>query len=106
MKALKPNASLKDIQDYVAEMDVERGFDSNTVVQKCLMLGEEVGELFKSVRKSHAGMRYSTKGYDPDAAGELADILILLSAIANRLDVDLESAFRDKEAKNNQRTWK
>jgi len=37
---------------------------------------------------------------------ELADILIYLCSIANRLDIDLERAFRDKEEVNKQRTWK
>ena len=42
---------------------------------KCLMLGEEVGELFKAVRK-HA-----------------------------QIKVDLERAFREKEARNKVRVW-
>jgi NTP pyrophosphatase (non-canonical NTP hydrolase) len=106
MPELKLKPTLKDLQEYVSAMELERGFDKNTVLQKCLMLGEEVGELFKSVRKSHGGMRFATKGYDADPASELADILILVSAIANRLDIDLETAFRDKEALNAKRTWR
>jgi NTP pyrophosphatase (non-canonical NTP hydrolase) len=106
MPQLGPNPTLKDIQDYVTAMEQERGFKARTVTQQCLMLGEEVGELFKSVRKSHAGMNYATKGYDADPAGEITDILIFLASIANRLGIDLEAAFRDKEAKNHQRKWK
>ena len=37
---------------------------------------------------------------------ELADILIYVCAIANRYDIDLEKAFRDKEVINHQRVWK
>lgn len=106
MPELNSSLTLKDLQKYVAAMEIERGFDSNTVTQKCLMLGEEVGELFKSVRESHAGLPFATKGYKADPSGELADILILISTIANRLDIDLETAFRDKEAHNAKRTWK
>jgi len=29
----------------------ERGFENETVLEQCLLLGEEVGELFKAVRK-------------------------------------------------------
>jgi NTP pyrophosphatase (non-canonical NTP hydrolase) len=36
----------------------------------------------------------------------LADCLIYLCAIANRYGIDLEAAFRAKEAKNRERTWK
>jgi hypothetical protein len=49
-----------------------------------LLLGEEVGELFKAARKSHAGIAYS-EPHDADAAGELADVLIVMCAVANRL---------------------
>lgn len=104
---LGPNPTLGDIQKYVDDMETERGFDKNSVVQKCLMLCEEVGELCKALRKSHGGMRYDTaKTYKADAAEEIADIVIILSAIANRLGVDIEQAFRDKEARNKQREWR
>jgi NTP pyrophosphatase (non-canonical NTP hydrolase) len=75
-------------------------------LQNCLLLGEEVGELFKVVRKSHADMAIDVdKQYELDAAGEIADIIIMLTAIANRMGVDMEQAFRDKEERNKQRTW-
>jgi hypothetical protein len=35
----------------------------------------------------------------------MADILIILATIANRLDVDLDEAVRSKEAINAGRTW-
>jgi NTP pyrophosphatase (non-canonical NTP hydrolase) len=40
-----------------------------------------------------------------DVADELADCLIYVCAIANRYRVDLEAAFRAKEAKNSEREW-
>lgn len=103
---LPSNPTLKDIQAYVEAMEKERGFSDQTVLQPALLLVEEVGELLKCIRKSHAGMRIDTnKTYDFDTAGEVADILIVLTVIANRLGVDMEQAFRDKEAKNKQRVW-
>lgn len=105
MPELPETPTLGDLQRYVDEMERERGFDANTVLQKCLLLGEEVGELFKAVRRSHAGMRLATPGYKDDAAGELADIVILVCAIANRVGVDLEQAFREKEKHNGRRVW-
>lgn len=50
--SIKKQATLRDIQDYVLEMEKERGFSDNSVIEECLMLGEEVGELFKSIRKN------------------------------------------------------
>jgi NTP pyrophosphatase (non-canonical NTP hydrolase) len=103
--AAKP--TLADIQRYVADMVVERGFHDQSILQECLMLNEEIGELMKCIRKSHADMRLdSGKVYELDAAGEIADILIVLTTIANRLGVDMEQAFRDKEEKNKQRDWR
>lgn len=71
------------------------------------MLAEEVGELMKCIRKSHADMRIDqNKVYEMDTAGEIADILIVLTTIANKLDLDIEQAFRAKEEKNKLRDWR
>lgn len=103
---LPQNPTLDTIQTYVAHMVEERGFQDQTVVQACLMLAEEMGELMKCVRKSHAGMRIDqNKIYDLDAAAEIADILIILTQIANKMDINMEQAFRDKEEKNKRRDW-
>jgi len=101
-----PNApKLSDIQTYVTQLEKERGFADDDVIKKCLLLSEEVGELFKAVRKSEAQMGYATKDYVANPAEEIADILIVLSAIANRLGIDIEQAFRNKEIINHKRTW-
>jgi hypothetical protein len=52
MPNLKSNPTLCDYQQYVSEMIKERGFTENTVLQNSLMLGEEVGGLFKAIRKA------------------------------------------------------
>jgi NTP pyrophosphatase (non-canonical NTP hydrolase) len=105
MVQLKQNPNLRDIQDYVSDMERERGFAEQGPVHKCLMLGEEIGELFKAVRKAER------LGIDENSAvgsirEELADILIYVCAIANRYGVDLELAFREKETANHSRVWK
>jgi NTP pyrophosphatase (non-canonical NTP hydrolase) len=103
---LKPNPTLGDIQTYVKDMGIERGFDQQSPMQAAILLGEEVGELFKVIRKHHAGIAIDArKTYQLDAAGEIADIIIVLSCIANRLGVDMEQAFREKEEHNKQRVW-
>lgn len=100
------NPTLADLQQYVRDMVDERGFTKQTVLQEYLMLTEEVGELAKCIRKSHANMRIdSKKKYELDAAGEIADILIVLTTIANKMGVDIEKAFREKEEINKNRVW-
>ncbi len=82
----------------------ERGFTDNTVMQECLLLGEEVGELYKAIRKSQK-MQVDAKSQVGMVEEELADIIIYICAIANRLDIDLAKALHDKEAVNQNRTW-
>ena len=98
-------ATLSNLQIYVNELEHERGFIEQTLLQKCLLMGEEMGELFKAIRKAE---NISTdKNSDTfHVAEELADILIYLCAIANRCDIDLEDAFRKKEDINKKRVWK
>ena len=88
-------------------MEHERGFIHQSVLQTYLLLVEEVGELAKIVRKSHASMRTdASKDYDEDAGAEVADIILVLIAVANRMGVDVEKSLRDKEEKNKLRSWK
>ncbi len=68
------------------------------------MLGEEVGELFKAVRKERK-MSVDAKSKIGSCGEELADVFIFLCAIANRLEIDLETAFREKEERNKTRVW-
>lgn len=105
MPTLKCKPQLTDFQDYVKELEIERGFEAENVLQKCLLLGEEVGELFKAIRK-YEHIKVDQHSKSTTVSEELADILIYLCAIANRFDINLEDAFRAKEAINNLRNWK
>jgi NTP pyrophosphatase (non-canonical NTP hydrolase) len=104
MLPLRKASSLGDLQRYVREMEDERGFSHIGVDQQCLLLGEEIGELFKAVRK-HENMLTGTTSVPGTVDEELADVLIYICAIANRLDVDLEDALRRKEQLNETRSW-
>ena len=105
MPNLTKNPNLKEFQEYVAELEIERGFAQQTIIDKCLLLGEEVGELFKAVRKSE-GLAVDSNSNFTEIGDELTDIFIYLCAIANRKGIDLETAFLKKEEKNKQRVWK
>ncbi len=48
---LKSTPTLGDFQEYVKNLESLRGFDNQNALEKCLLLGEEVGELFKAVKK-------------------------------------------------------
>jgi NTP pyrophosphatase (non-canonical NTP hydrolase) len=104
MPSLTDRPTLADFQRYVFELERERGFADQGPVQKCLMLGEEIGELFKAVRKEQ-GMSIDQTSKVGAISEELADILIYVCSIANRYDIDLERAFRQKEEVNKSRSW-
>ncbi|MFH1534984.1 MAG: MazG nucleotide pyrophosphohydrolase domain-containing protein [Patescibacteria group bacterium] len=95
---------MSDFQKYVSKMEDERGFSDESTIQKCLLLGEEVGELFKAVRKSE-NIKIDRNSDIGTIENELADVLIYLLVIANRYNIDLEKAFRDKEEINKNRNW-
>lgn len=105
MPKLKNQPTLSDFQKYVHELEKERGFSNQSIIDKCLLLGEEVGELFKAVRKTE-GLAMDSNSAVAEVSDELADIFIYLCAIANRKNIDLEKAFRSKEEINKIRTWK
>ena len=102
---LPEKPDLAAFQKYVKELEDERGFAEQTKIQKCLMLGEEVGELYKAVRKSEK-ISVDQNSKFGTVSEELADIFIYLCAIANRFGIDLEEAFREKEEVNKKREWK
>jgi NTP pyrophosphatase (non-canonical NTP hydrolase) len=104
MQPLKQASALDDVQRYVADMEAERGFTDSTVLEQSLKLGEEVGELFKAIRKQ-ANMSIDATSIIGSVDEELADVLIYLCAIANRLGISLDEALRRKEAVNETRSW-
>jgi len=104
MAELRRGSSLGELQDYVRLCEAERGFGDQNSLEKCLLLGEEVGELFKAVRKA-SGIKIDPDSSVSQVSEELADILNYLLAIANRFEIDLDTAFADKERTNRTRSW-
>ncbi|GAA1107988.1 MazG nucleotide pyrophosphohydrolase domain-containing protein [Nocardiopsis metallicus] len=105
MKPLPPGPlNLAQIQEYVAKMELERGFANSTTVDQALKLAEETGEVCKAVRKC-ASLRMDPNSTVGELGAELADVLIYVAAIANREGLDLSQALRDKELVNEKRTW-
>lgn len=104
MLFLKDNPTLKDFQKYIQDLEEERGLTDKTILQKCLMLGEETGELFKAIRKEQ-NLTIDHNSEFGTIEHELADIFIFLCSIANSYSIDLEKWFRQKEELNKKRVW-
>jgi NTP pyrophosphatase (non-canonical NTP hydrolase) len=106
---LSAGAPMAEFQQYIEKLEQMHGWTEVDLVNNCFLMGEEVGELFKAVRKLLKV--YPQSGVAPpadptaDVADELVDVFNYLLAIANRLDIDVEAAFRAKNARNQLRTW-
>ncbi|NYF44559.1 MazG nucleotide pyrophosphohydrolase domain-containing protein [Streptosporangium sandarakinum] len=85
-------------------MEKERGFSDSTIIEQCLKLSEETGEVCKAVRK-HTALSIDPTSSTGSVGAELADVLIYVAAIANRAGVDLSDALRAKEQVNEMRVW-
>jgi NTP pyrophosphatase (non-canonical NTP hydrolase) len=111
MIELEPGAPLSSYQRYIQELEEMHGWLDVDLVHNCFLMGEEVGELFKAVRKleriydqaeATAPTREAARAH---VAEEIVDVMNYLLAISNRLDLDLEASFREKNARNQERTW-
>src|SRR5690242_16153815 len=97
--------SLKELQQYIWQMNIHRGFSTDDVSKKLVMLMEEVGELAKAIRKI-AGIKFTDTTKQTELKEELADVQIVLLGLASLLKVDMLAAVRAKETKNRLRSWK
>jgi len=110
---LADGASMDEYQQYIHDLEKMHGWLGVDLVHNCFLMGEEVGELFKAVRKVNRLFEEGqSTGDEAEKAArvahvgeELVDVLNYLLAIANRLDINVEQAFRDKNAHNQTRTW-
>lgn len=101
---LKENPTLRDFQEYIAQMVKERGFDKKTVTEIFMLFLEECGEMAKAARKT-LKLKTDRNSEQLYLDREIADVFIYLLDICNHFGIDLEKAFRDKEEINKKRHW-
>lgn len=97
--------SLQEIQKYIWQKNIDRGFSEEAPEKKLVMLMEESGELAKAIRQS-IGMGFSDTTKMTDIKEELADVQIILLGLASTMGIDMVEAVREKEEKNSKRSWK
>lgn len=147
MIQLPEQAPMREYQRYIHALEELHGWLDVDLVHNCFLMGEEVGELFKAVRRyqryfdpaeasaapparpdtrpdpaddpadglggddtvpvSPAGAPEASEAEArrAEVAEELVDVFNYLVALANRLDINLEAAFRAKNARNQTRSW-
>lgn len=104
---LTEQSSLKEVQNYVNQVNEIRGFNSQEITKTMLLLTEEIGELAKAIRKEATDMSIDiNKQYNYDTIeSEVSDVFYVLSCVCNKLDIDIFSALKAKEIKNIYRTY-
>lgn len=106
---LPKNAPMSAYQNYIYQLEAMHGWLEVDLINNCFLMGEEVGELFKAIRKHQ---RFFIEEAPTEEAQskqeigeEIVDVMNYLIAVANRLEIDLEEAFRRKNKLNQGRTW-
>lgn len=78
-----------------------------SLLERMILLTEEIGELAKEVRKTDNNLLVdSHKEYNSSLENEMSDVFICLMGIYELLDVDLVQALKNKEKLNFKREWK
>lgn len=93
---LTKSSSLKELQKYVWEMNIERGFNTEDASKKFVMLMEEVGELAKAIRKI-SGLKFTDATKQTELEEELADVQIVLLGLASLTSIDMYDAVIKKK---------
>ncbi len=81
------------LQELIATTRAERGFTTDPVRLLCLLteeVGEIAGELKKTWSPNYADLVVT------DLADEIADVYVLLNALASHYSIDVETAVRSK----------
>ncbi len=93
--------TLKRLQEYLKEKyTIRKPKELKNTQRYFLKLVEEVGELAEAIRKNERMTDDNIKGTIEE---ELSDVLYYTAMIANTYNIDLETAFREKEKYNNKR---
>ncbi|MFC0272528.1 pyrophosphatase [Metabacillus herbersteinensis] len=92
-------------QKYVESFCKEKGFEGVTIEQRMLFLQTEVGELAKEVLL-HPHTSINDRDELKTRIGlEMFDIIWNVAELANKFDIDLEAAFKEKMEINRDRVW-
>lgn len=107
LNSITKESTMDDIQNYIKKVITMRGFDDQIVQHQVLLLFEEAGELAKAIRKTAptASVDYNKIENYTDIEEEVADVFIVLTAICNKLNINLYDAIINKEKKNVERKW-
>lgn len=94
-------------QDKVDQWIKKVGVRYFDVLTNTILLNEEVGEFSGLIARVHGEQSFKKENDKQDTKAklgdELADVLFVLTCLANQLDIDLEQVIESNFAKKNQR---
>ena len=101
---LSASMSLDELRAYVVAVVKQRGFDDEIPQDIMLLMVEEVGELAKAMRK-FVGLKIDQRKVDSYTSleEEIADVFFYLLDLCAILNIDLFTALKNKELKNEKR---
>ena len=89
----------KEVDDWISTYGV-RYFNELTNLG---LLMEEVGELARVITRKYGEQSSKESDLDVNLKEEMADVLFVLTCLANQCGVNLEEAFRDNLRKKSER---
>ena len=97
---------IRTIQDNARALCVQQGWTDHNPSQRFRYLISEVGELSKELTR----LEWNPTEADEDEikrniGHEIYDVVWNLCDLANQLEIDLETAFAEKQAINERRRW-
>ena len=102
--------TIKELQHAVDEWISQHGVRYFNELTNVALLMEEVGEFARLMARTRGEQSFKAgaEPADPDAAlaDEMADILFVLTCLANQMNLDLEQAIRLNLEKKSQRDYR
>lgn len=93
--------TLKEMQEEVDQWINSTGVRYFNELTNMAMLTEEVGEVARIIARRYGEQSEKPGDKDKDLGDELADVLWVLTCLANQTGVDLTEAFRKNMEKKN-----
>jgi hypothetical protein len=100
---LTASSDLTDLQNYVSQMKVARGFSDNKD-HAMINLTHQIGSLSKQIKFTW-GSNGATDVQQTAIGQEIADVLIFLVDIANQHRISIAEALIKREQINSARNW-
>ncbi|HSY62352.1 MAG TPA: nucleotide pyrophosphohydrolase [Cytophaga sp.] len=94
---------IKELQFNVDQWIKEHGVRYFNELTNTALLVEEVGEVARIMARTYGEQSFKESDKDKNLADELADVLFVLTCIANQTGVDLEKAMQENMRKKTNR---